>query len=196
MKRAGQHNDLELLEQIARGDQQAFAMLYTRHNQGIYNFLLGIAKIPALAEDLMQDVFMKIWEDARHIQITTAFAPYLYRVARNKAIDALRRIACDPLLEDEVQHRLASGMHQITDQGYDLREYERLLQQAMAALPPKRRQAFLLVRQEGKKYEEAARLMGISRNTLKEHVSLAVESIRKSLQEHGDIILTLLLTCF
>ncbi|ANH81686.1 hypothetical protein A8C56_12450 [Niabella ginsenosidivorans] len=192
MTQADQHNDLVLLKEIAEGDQQAFTMLYKRHHQGIYNFLLSIVKIPETAEDLLQDVFLKIWEDAKQLNVATSFSAYLYQAARNKAIDALRRIARDPLLVDEVRHRLSSGIYQLTYQEQEWKQYEQLFNKALEALPPQRRQAFRLVRQAGKKYDEAAHLMGISRNTLKQHLSLAVESIRKTLLDEGDIILALM----
>jgi RNA polymerase sigma-70 factor (ECF subfamily) len=182
------HSDLALFELMTQGDQEAFTSLYRRHHQGIYNFLLRIVKIPTFAEDLMQDVFVKIWEDCQQIHITASFSSYLYQTARHKAIDALRRIARESVLEDEVRHRLASGLDHLMHTEYEWREYEFLLNQAIEALPPQRRRAFELVRQEGKKYEEAAALMGISRNTLKQHISLAVESIRRSFMEHGVAI--------
>ncbi|HMR84886.1 MAG TPA: sigma-70 family RNA polymerase sigma factor [Niabella sp.] len=188
MREAAQISDLELFEYMVHGDQQAFTVLYNRYHSGIYNFLLSIVKIPALAEDLLQDVFMKIWEGASHYQVSTSFSSYLYQTARNKAIDTLRRVARDPLLEDEIRHRLSTGVYQLGFQDQDWKQYESLLHKAIESLPPQRKLAFQLIRQEGKKYEEAAEIMGISRNTLKQHLSLAVESIRKYLLDNGDII--------
>lgn len=153
-------------------------------------------KVPALAEDLMQDVFLKIWEDCQNIHVAVSFSSYLYQAARHKAIDALRRIVREPVLEDEVRHRLSSGLDDFMHPDYEWRQYEYLLNQAIDALPPQRRRAFELVREEGKKYEEAAALMGITRNTLKQHLSLAVESIRQFLMDQGVAIPVILLVCF
>lgn len=190
------HSDLALFELMTQGDEAAFTALYRRYHRGIYNFLLRIVKIPTLAEDLMQDVFVKTWEECQHMKVTVSFSSYLYQIARHKAIDALRKISRESVLEDEVRHRLASGLAHFMDPEYEWRQYEYLLKQAINALPPQRRRAFELVRQEGKKYEEAAFVMGISRNTLKQHLSLAVESIRQSFIQQGVIISAILLTCF
>lgn len=173
---------------MTQGDQQAFTALYWRYHQGIYHFILRFVKIPALAEDLVQDVFVKIWEGCQHVHITASFSSYLYQTARHTAIDALRRIAREAILEDEVKHRMSFRLDQFLYTDYEWQQYESLLDQAVEALPPQRRRAFKLVRQEGKKYEEAAHLMGISRNTLKQHLSLAVESIRQSFMEQGVAI--------
>lgn len=190
------HSDLALFELTTRGDQEAFTALYTKYHQGIYNFLLRMIKVPALAEDLMQDVFLKIWEDCQNLHVTVSFSSYLYQAARHKAIDALRRIAREPFLEDEVKHRLSSGLDEFTHPDYEWRQYESLLNRAIDALPPQRRRAFELVRQEGKKYEEAAALMGITRNTLKQHLSLAVDSIRQFLMDQGVAVPVFVLACF
>lgn len=190
------YDDLALFELMTRGDEEAFTALYSRYHQGIYNFLLRIVKIPTLAEDLMQDVFVKIWEECQNIKVTASFSSYLYQIARHKAIDALRKIARESVLEDEVRHRLACGLAHFMYPDYEWRQYEYLLCQAINALPPQRRRAFELVRQEGKKYEEAAFVMGISRNTLKQHLSLAVESIRQSFLEQGVPISAILLIFF
>jgi len=189
------HSDLALFKLMSQGDQEAFTILYRKHHQGVYNFLLRMIKVPVLAEDLMQDVFLKIWEDCQNIHVTVSFSSYLYQAARHKAIDALRRIAHEPVLEDEVRHRLASGLDDFMHPAYEWRQYEYLLNQAIEALPPQRRRAFELVRQEGKKYEEAAALMGITRNTLKQHISLAVKSIRQFLMDQG-VAIPIVLLCY
>jgi len=181
---------------MTHGDQEAFTTLYRKYHQGVYNFLLRMIKVPALAEDLMQDVFLKIWEDCQNIHVTVSFSSYLYQAARHKAIDALRRVAREPLLEDEVRHRLSSGLDDLTHPDYEWRQYEYLLKLAIEALPPQRRRAFELVRQEGKKYEEAAAIMGITRNTLKQHLSLAIGSIRQFLMDQGIAIPVILIACF
>lgn len=191
MLKTDKYGDLELMRRMAQSDQHAFTELYIRHHQGVYNFLLSIVKVPEVAEDLLQDIFLKVWEGRKQFHITNSFQSYLYQAARNKAIDVLRRIAKDPLLEDEIRHRLSTGVYKLTYQDQDWRQYQQLLGQALDTLPPQRKLAFLLVRHEGKRYDEAARIMGISRNTLKQHLSLAVASIRKFLLEKGEIIFAL-----
>ncbi len=198
MQKINKYTDLELMRRMAQSDQHAFTELYMLHHQGIYNFLLSIVKVPEIAEDLLQDIFLKVWEGRKQLHITNSFHSYLYQAARNKAIDVLRRIARDPLLEDEIRHRLSTGIYKLTYQDHDWRQYQQLLSQALEILPPQRKLAFLLVRQEGKKYDEAAQIMGVSRNTLKQHLSLAVASIRKFLLEKGEIVFALLvcLVCY
>lgn len=102
----------------------------------------------------------------------------------------LTRLALHDSATEEIMHRLQIGIHQQTPrENAEWKQYEQILNDAIAALPPQRRQAFLLCRQQGKTYEEACAIMNISRNTLKQHLGLAVETIKKYLKEHGDIVL-------
>ena len=188
------HNDKELLSLLANGNVQAFTAIYNKYHGNIYTYLLKFTKNPLLTEDMVHDIFLKIWEIRAQIDIKTSFQAYLYRFARNAAITQLNRISLFDTIRDEVMHRsnLRLNEHTLMTE-VESRHYEALLQQAIANLPAQRREAFILVRQHGKSYEEAASLMNISRNTLKQHLSLAVKSIKDYLLEHGNISLLMLL---
>src|SRR6185312_12229832 len=79
-----------------------FTALYNRYHTGIYNYLLAFVKIPSLAEDLTQEVFLKIWEARKRLKIHTSFAPYIYCISRNTAIDFMKKIAADRELRNEI----------------------------------------------------------------------------------------------
>lgn len=188
------NNEPELLKLLALGDQQAFTAIYLHYHGGIYNYLLKFTKNPKLTEDLVHDVFLKIWEVREQLDIKSSFSAYLYRFARNIAITQLNRIALYSTIRDEVLHRVSLNMNdQALMDAVESRQYEELLQKAIINLPVQRREAFILCRQQGKTYEEAAALMNISRNTLKQHLALAVKSIKAYLLEYGDISLLMLL---
>lgn len=187
-------NEQELLKRLAAGDQAAFTAIYLQYHGGIYTYLLKFTKNPLLTEDLVHDVFLKIWEVREQLDIKSSFAAYLYRLARNAALTQLNRLTLFDAVRDEVMHRVSLGIHeQSVMNAVEQKQYEELLQRAIDNLPPQRREAFILCRQQGKSYEEAAALMNISRNTFKQHLSLAVKSIRDYLLEHGNISLLMLL---
>ncbi|PUZ25844.1 RNA polymerase sigma-70 factor [Chitinophaga parva] len=187
-------NEQALLQQLALGDREAFTTIYQQYHAGIYNYLLKFTRNPALTEDLVHDVFLKIWEVRAQLDIRKSFDSYLYRLARNTALNQLNRLALYDTIRDELLHRLSLDA---TDQplmnALETKQYEALLQKALDSLPPQRREAFILCRQQGRSYEEAAAMMHISRNTFKQHLSLAVKSIRDYLLEHGNISLLILL---
>jgi len=165
-----------------------------QYHGGIFNYLLKFTKNPLLAEDLVHDVFLKIWEQRGQLDIKTSFSAYLYRFAKNAALTQLNRIALYDAVRDEVMHRVSlNTSSQAVMNEVEARQYEELLQKAIDNLPPQRREAFILCRQQGKTYLEAAEIMNISRNTLKQHLSLAVQSIKEYLLEYGNISLLMLL---
>ncbi|NIG55422.1 RNA polymerase sigma factor [Chitinophaga sp. Cy-1792] len=187
-------NEQDLLQQLALGNREAFTAIYQQYHAGIYNYLVKFTRNPAFTEDLVHDVFLKVWEVRAQLDIKKSFDSYLYRLARNTALTQLNRIALYDTIRDEITHRLTLGINeQSLMDTVESRQYEALLQQAIDSLPPQRREAFILCRQQGRSYEEAAAMMNISRNTFKQHLSLAVKSIRDYLLAHGDIGLLLLL---
>lgn len=187
----------ELLKLLALGDQDAYTAIYLQYHTGIYNFLLRFTRNPILAEDLVHDVFLRLWETRDQLDIKSSFTSYIFRFAKNAAINQLNRIALYDTIRDEVIHRVSLSMNnQSLMNEVEAREYAELLQKAISSLPPQRREAFILCRQNGKTYEEAAASMNISRNTLKQHLSLAVKSIKEYLLEFGNISLLMLLASF
>ncbi len=188
------YNEKELLMQLHSGNQAAFATLYLRFQDGLYNYLLKFTKNPALAQDFVHDIFLKVWEKRETIDIKSSFAAYLYRYARNYAFNHLRHLAVDAKYLQETLHRIELGINdQTLVNDLQWQQYQSLLNEAIATLTPSKKKAFESIRIEGMSYEEAAAEMGISRNTLKEHLVLAVKSIKQYLLTHGDVALTMLL---
>jgi RNA polymerase sigma-70 factor (ECF subfamily) len=175
---------------LKNGSEAAFTQIYDRYHRGIYAYLLGFVKAPHLAEDLVHEVFMKIWEARERIEITTSLSAYLYRISHNKAIDALKKIAKDASLRKEVLEWMDP---RITEPGNEsLNHYEELYRNAIAALTPQRQKIFILCKEKGKTYEEAATELGISRNTVKEHMVQSLRFLRTYFAERGQLTLMIL----
>jgi len=191
MKDHSTYTDEQLLPMLAGSDQQAFTGLYNRHHTGIYNYQLAFVKIPSIAEDLTQEVFLKIWEARKRLQIHTSFASYIYRISRNTAIDFMKKIAADRKLRNEIILHKQSFLPDSSNGLLLAKEYNHLYKQAIDSLSQQRRTVFLLCREEGKTYKEAARLLGISRHTVKEHMTKSLHSLRNFLSEKTESALLL-----
>lgn len=185
------YKDEELLLLLNTGDQAAFTELYHRHHSGIYNYQLSFVKIPSIAEDLTQEVFLKIWEARERLQVHSSFSAYLYRASRNTAIDFMKKIAADRALQKEIASRMPSLFLETGNTQLQTKEYTILYKQAVDSLPKQRRAVFLLCREEGKTYEEAAGLLGISRHTVKEYMAESLRSLRNFLSEETKAALLL-----
>jgi RNA polymerase sigma-70 factor (family 1) len=191
MKDHSAYTDEQLLLLLAGSDQQAFTELYNRYHTGIYNYQLAFVKIPSIAEDLTQEVFLKIWEARKRLQIHTSFAAYIYRISRNTVIDFMKRIAADRELRNEIILHKESFFPDSSSSQLLAKEYNHLYKQAINSLSRQRRTVFLLCREEGKTYKEVARLLGISRHTVKEHMTKSLHNLRNFLSEKTESVLLL-----
>jgi len=181
----GTYYEQSVILQLQKGDSNAFLQLYNQYHQPLYHYVLRFVKSPAIAEDVLQDVFLKIWEIRSRIDPELSFKAYLYRICRNSVLKLLKKIAVDENLRVQVMQQFAQS---IADADLKLlwQQYEELLHAAINRLPPQRQKVFKLCREEGKTYEQVAAELGISRNTVKEHMVLAMKAIREHLDQYGD----------
>jgi RNA polymerase sigma-70 factor (family 1) len=190
-------DEIELLEQLQKGDTEAYLALYQRYHVLVYHWALKLVKIPQLAEDLVQDVFLKVWQIRERLNPQQSFPAFIYRIARNKAFNLLKKISSD----DDLRLRVMSELSTTAESAENKlvwQQYEQLLKNAIEQLPQQRQKVFNLCRQQGKTYDEAAAELGISRNTVKEHMVMAVKNIKEYFYKYGDIafLFVLLFSCY
>ncbi|SEW36471.1 RNA polymerase sigma factor [Chitinophaga arvensicola] len=185
------HEEAVLLQKLQQGDTEAYITLYNQYYPSLYTYILHFIHVPELAEDALQEVFVKIWEVRERIRPELSFSGYLYRITRNHVFKLLKKITADEALRLQVMQGL---QQQTEDADTQLlwKQYESLLHEAIAQLPPQRQKVFRLCREESKSYEEVAIELGISRNTVKEHMVLAMKSIKFFFYTNTDGILPVL----
>lgn len=173
--------DQELAALLTQGDQRAFAELYERYSQRIYTTLRHMLKDELMAEELLQEVFVKLWEKRSQLRIEVSFRAYLYRVAENQARDYFRRVARDKKLIA----RLAAAASEFNEEEDitvpDNEQLRPLFEKAVAALPPQRQKVFTLCKLHGLSYEQAASQLGITTATVNDHIVKATKSIRTAM---------------
>ncbi|MBN8837187.1 MAG: RNA polymerase sigma-70 factor [Sphingobacteriia bacterium] len=190
--------DPALLQQIAQGEQAAFNILFERHRAKLYDYLFDITKSREIAEELLMDVFLKIWygrELAPQIQNVDAF---LARIARNKAINFLTTTARRKHLQKLVAYGMAEHVENPAEQVLAEKEYQQFLREALDQLSPQRRLVFTLSREQGMNHSEIASTLQLSRQTVKNHMTEALKSIREFLVtqkgQHGLLVAILFFT--
>jgi RNA polymerase sigma-70 factor (ECF subfamily) len=179
----------EVLLRMKQGDESAFTTIYRHYHSSLYVYLLRFCKIPSLAEDLVHDVFLKVWEIRDRINPELSFTGYLYRIARNHVIKTIDKLATDQVLREQLLSQLDEPADAHPEQLVRAKEYDRLFREALAHMPPQRLKVFTLCRQEGKSYEEAAEILGVSRNAIKKHMVLSMRFIYDYVHRYGDILL-------
>lgn len=183
----------EVLLRMIGGDELAFSSIYRHYHSSLYIYLLRFCKVPSLAEDLVHDVFLKVWEIRARINPQLSFSGYLYRIARNHVFKTIAKLSTDEQMREQLFLQLVHQDAGLTDLAVRAREYDRLFQEALSQMTSQRLNVFRLCRQEGKTYDEAAAILGISRDTVKKHMVLSMRFIQDYIFRHGDILVAVLL---
>jgi len=187
------HNEKVLLQQVAEHNEKAFKTLFDAYRDKIYNYIAGIIKSKEVAEELVTDVFLKIWLGKDIITRIDNFDAFLFRVAYNKSIDFLRSASRDPIFRDLLWENIQLAADAQADAQMIEREYEHKLREAITLLPPKRRQVYQLSREKGLSHIDIAKTLRLSRHTVSNHIVEAQRFIRSYLISHMDLAIFILI---
>ncbi|MFT3935300.1 MAG: sigma-70 family RNA polymerase sigma factor [Chitinophagaceae bacterium] len=189
------HNEEMLVGEMQAGSEAAFTALYSYYSPKLYINLLGIVKDAEVAEEIVQELFTRVWHKKDSLGIKENFGGYVYRMAQHLAFDFFRSLKRDRALQEKF--RLQAGEHFIPDE-YELQHQQSsaILQKAIEQLPAQQKKVYELVKLDGHTYKKAAELLGISAFTVKEYLVAANKSIRKFILGHTDALILLLIACF
>lgn len=169
--------DKEIMLQVSQGNEQAFALLFNQYREPIYRTAYRLTDSASTAEDLLQEVFLIIWLNRQSLPGIENFHAYLMTIARNHIIQAFKRLARLQSSITELSH-LRNLYHNDTAHLLQENEYNRVLQQAIAQLPPRQAQVYLLTREHGFSREQVAQQLNVYPETVKSHMEIALRKIR------------------
>ena len=169
-------NEEELLLQLSLGDKVSFDTIYRKYSRGLLNKLIKILKSPIVAEDILHDVFITVWDNREKIDSNSCFQSYLSCIAINKCYDHFRKIARTNKLYSKLITE--KERYSIQDQFLINKEESTILFHTIELLPPKRRLIFRLCKLDGKSYEEVSKQLNISLSTISDHIVKANTFIR------------------
>ncbi len=189
MQSTPQHTENEklLLQQVASGNEQAFRQLFQVHHRKVYSFAFGLTRSAVMAEEITQEIFLKIWVHRNQLADLRYFNAWLKTLVRNLTYTWLRRMSLEELILKDIGHR-SERQSDDTENAVLLREFSRLVQQAVDQLPPRQKEVYLLSRQQGLPHAVIASQLNISPNTVKQHMKSALHSIRRFLEKHGFLL--------
>ncbi|MGE9313052.1 RNA polymerase sigma factor [Niabella sp. CJ426] len=191
------NNEDEILLRVAEGDEKAFAVIVDHYTDIIYPHLLSFIKNAEKAEEITQDIFLRIWNNRKKLAGIENFAGYVYVITRNRAKTAFKEQLASRTTElvDPLNDILADP----EAVSLEVKELQRVLQQAIDNLPPRRKEVFLLSRVENLTYDQIAAQLNISRSAVRQHIVEALVFLRSYLKEKLGIIVShsgwLLLIC-
>jgi RNA polymerase sigma-70 factor (ECF subfamily) len=161
--------------------RERFDGIYIAYFRPLCRFAATYVLSPQSAENIVQNVFVFLWENHNTLQIHTSISSYLYTLVKNKCIDHLRHQKTAQEYRSEQALKL-SALEQLDTGLISGEDIEKTVQQAIDKLPSRCREIFILNRVEGKKYREIAEILDISVNTVENQMGIALKKLRKDLE--------------
>lgn len=189
-------SDEELMTHYAGGNQQAFALLVTRHQGPLYNFILRSCRQPPLADELLQETFLRIVKSAGSYSPDAKFTTWAYTIARNLCIDHARKhnrahtLSLQNSLGDDEgathQDALVDENARSASVDHDRLIFRDRLDQALANLPEDQREVFILREISGLKFREIADMLDCPVPTIKSRMRYALQTLRGELADFAS----------
>ncbi len=169
--------DIQMMEDVRDGKVERLAVLFERHHVPLFNFFLRLTGSSNISEDLVQDVFYRILNYRHTYKGQSKFTTWMYQIARNTHIDYLRKKKEELPLDKQWNEALCTELSpdEKLEQGQDAK----LMREALAKLPLKKREVLILSRYQNLKYKEIAELLGCQIGTVKAHVHRAIKDLGK-----------------
>lgn len=185
-----------LILRLIGGDEDAFCELYATYKNRLIYFAMRFLKSREYAEDVFQDAFTVVWQSRRFINPDASFSSYLYTIMRNRILNQLRNAANEEKLKESI---LSQTLDYTEDTKCEvmLNDLKFLISHALQQLTPRQREIFEMSREAQLSHKEIADKLGISVNTVQEHISTSLKLIRTYLikysgSEYVDLLLLLI----
>jgi RNA polymerase sigma-70 factor (family 1) len=189
------YEEHKLIMLLKEDSEYAFQLIFDKHRNRIYSTAIKFLKSPLFAQDVVQDVFLKLWFERKTLNSEKPIEAWLYTVAKNNILNRLRKIAVEWKavdhfkddkfkIENNTDYKLLDG------------EYQQKLKQAMDQLPEQQKAVFVFSRFNKLTYDQIGQKLGISPLTVKTHLSRAVFSIKKHLSSEGILLIGLFFKYF
>jgi RNA polymerase sigma-70 factor (ECF subfamily) len=179
-----QFEESRLISLLNEDSEYAFQLIYDKYRNRIYQTAIKFLKSPIIAQDVVQDVFMKLWFERHKMNASKPIEAWLYTVAKNNILNKLRKIANDWKAIDLLSHTILQSVNN-ADQKLNEGEFKQNLESAVSKLPDQQKMVFILSRFERLSYLQISEKLGISPLTVKTHLSRALYSIRKYFEGKG-----------
>lgn len=171
--------------------QDAFKELFFRYQDRVYRYALKIVHSKEVAEEILQDIFVKVWNYRTQIDENKEFSSLLFRIAKNTILNALKLRKTHVELTEETINTLI--VHICPEDEIIWKQYVAILNQALSSLPERCREIFQKSRFEGLSYDEIAKELGISKDTVRLQIIKSLKLLRAYLTMHPEFDLVLLL---
>ena len=191
LDRADLNTEKNVVKKLIEGNENSFKKLFDQYHQDVFAYSRSLVKIDAQAEEITQDVFVKVWTYRKKLDPDSSFKSFIFTITRNLCFNFLKKAANDKALAEEVFYNNQRSQ-KLCDTKLIEEDYERFGRLAIDSLPPRCGLIYNMSRNQDKSYNEIACELNISINTVKNQMSKALDIIRHYLVTHGDIVFLLM----
>lgn len=179
-------NTKEIIRRLKKDDKSAVDELFNYYYPRLYHFSKSILKIEAEIDDILQEVFVKIWLNRYKINNAETFNSYIFTITKNEVLNLIRSNLKNQTFRDELFRRTVADEYQPQNQ-LEFEEIKAGIDKIVAGLPEKRQQVYILSRTDGQSNREIAQQLNISEKTVEDHITHAIKYIKICMIDIGII---------
>ncbi|AUP80614.1 RNA polymerase sigma factor [Flavivirga eckloniae] len=187
--------DKALIKSLKKGRIDAFKAIFRLYERRLYYFVFSYAKSEYIAEEITQEIFIKIWEEREKIDLNKSFHSYIFTLTKNRTFNYLRDASRREVIRKELWNNVSKEYEHIENNLF-YSEYQKVIEDIVEALPQSKRSVYRLSAQQGKSHSEIASLLGLQIKTVKNHLWKAKETIKLQLRPHVENIIKFLCLFF
>ena len=174
----------KVIDELAKDNETSLEKLFNYYYPRLYNFSKSILKIETGIDDILQEVFVKIWQNRKKIKNSDTFNAFIFTITRNLLLNELRRQLNNKNAKDEIKE-LALAKEYSLSQTIEFNELKEKVDELVSELPDRQKEIFLLSRSEGLSHKEIAEKLGIKPKTVEYHITLSVKYLKQKLGSMG-----------
>jgi len=188
-------NEQDILIRLKLGHQEALSALYYLYSDKLLYYVQRTTKSTYLAEDVVHDTFMKIWQHRDQLDPLKPFKPYLFTIAKRNLLDLLKRARHETEIISEIR-KFTSEEDHATERVLAYNESNQLINEAIAQLSEQVKKTFILCRVQGMSYKQAAETLNVTESTVNKHMSKALQMIRAYMNKHTGKLFSFFFICY
>lgn len=189
MKEETSFTDKQLFKEISEGNERAFQLIFKRYYQRMFSFAGTVVKSPHVAEEIVQEVFIRLWEQREVLAEVKNPENYFFIVIRNHAFNYLRAAANEQNRREQLWEALEQRAVDASS-SLEAQEAEQFFEKILAQLSPQQRKIFRMSREEGFSHQQIADELHLSKHTVKKHVADSLKILKAYLKYFGQLILS------
>lgn len=186
LKEGSSFTDKQLFKEVSEGNEQAFQLVFKRYYQRMFSFAGTVVKSPHLAEEIVQEVFIRLWEQRELLAEISNPENYFFIVIRNRAYNYLRAAANEQSRREQLWEAMQQRAEE-PDSSLEAEEADRFFEKIMAKLSPQQQKVFRMSRVEGYSHQQIADELKLSKLTVKKHVADSLKVFKGYLKYFGQL---------